>query len=1696
MPGTSTATIDILKALTNVSFSCLSAIFGAAGNVPLAGMTMLPPAVLTAYETLHENIRTGKQKDRLLRVPLPPASQWSGSPAEWQTLCGMIEQRLPDMLERMHTHLAQVQGFLSQEYVRQAFIEALVAEPWPVLVDTPTKRRQVGEIVAAPVLAHLAYILAPVIQQLRQEHAWADTSASRNVLEALKDRFAPPPLSRQELSRVSKRYRTALHSQWKMLDFRGMIHVEMNRPLSIPLGDVFILPDVLVGFPDESETFERDTIREKDPAAARKSKDENSRFEREPEERRLRQSARARTILQRTDLSPILARQKRLVILGDPGSGKSTLLRYLLLQLTATHPQMLQTQPTLAKALSRLHPVYLPLATYAADWASQPVGERSLLDFLPRYLQDQLLGDYREALLFHLSQGTLLFLLDGLDEIPDTSLRVQIVKAIETLTLSFPKNRFIVTSRIVGYKDVPLAAGYEPYTLADFTREQIRSFAYIWTPAYERWVQQTSTDQSPQATAREAEKLFQATQRNAGVRRLAVNPLLLTILALIQRQGIELPSHRIELYDRCATTLLDAWIKAKGVQTSADFDRKTLFKILCPLAFWMHEHPSVGAIPEEELLAQVAQLVDRRVIRTQEDAARFAEAFLQTVRSQTGMIVERGKERYGFLHLTFEEYFAACELVLRDDRDVFIKTHLHNPRWREVILLAVGTIGILQYNEREVTRLLQEAILGAQSPFENRLHRDLILAGICLADDIGVSAACEEDIMERIVFLFLTTPYQTLRESMTAVFQAWRDTPLARRCLDLFALLLQKYLSASSNTIPQMTPASLSGTQFQTKVEEYISQLQQWSRTARTQLVQIALLALLPETKVHLDQLLEMVDQVRSSPDFDVRQAAAAALGHLGCTDPRVLDALLIFLSDSDWRVREAAAAALGHLGSTDPRVLDALLTSLSASDSRVRQASAAALGHLGSTDPRVLDALLTSFSDSYPRVREATAAALGHLGSADPRVLDALLTSLSDSDFGVRQTAAAALGHLGSTDPRVLDALLTSLSDSDWQMRQAAIAALGHLGSADPRVLDALLTSLSDSDSRVRRAAATALGHLGSADPRVLDALLSSLSASDSRVRLAGASALGNLGCTDPRVLDALLASLSDSDSDPFRFVHRAAAAALGHLGSADPRVLDALLASLSDSDWQMRQAAVAALGRLGSADPRVLDALLASLFDSYSRVREAAATALGHLGSADPRVLDALLASLSDSDWQMRQAAATALGNLIFIDPGIVLILQKKHSSVSIVDFSYFYLILEKEIRKKILGRIFLSAQELGSADLRVLDTLLTSLSDSDSDFGVRRAAATALGNLGSTDSRILDALLASLSDSDFGVRRAAASALGHLGSADPRVLDALLASLSDSDSRVRRAAASALGHLGSADPRVLDALLTSLSNPFRLVRQTAATALGHLGSADSRVLNALLTSLFDSDWQMREAAATALGHLGNADPRILDALLTSLFDSDWQMREAAATALDHLGCTDSRILDALLTSLSDSDSDPFRLVRRAAASALGNLGSADPRVLDALLTSLFDSDWQMREAAAAAFGHLGSTDPRVLDALLTSLSDSDSRVRQAAASALGQIDNRQTLAIPALTPLLVDFVPDIQRTAIATLLKFPDAHLHETILFIESILQRYDRQTDRQIEADEHVDTLLFVLQQLAGKREASVNNKREQAGQSVG
>jgi hypothetical protein len=627
MPNKKVAKIDFVKAIAGVSFATLAAIGSSTGNPLLAGLAAFPAAGLAAHNNLG-NLLTKLKSQREHYLEIPPPLWWTQDARYWQNLCAEVGTHLPDILLIMQDNMRQEKQVVTRDRVQRYFIEALVIQHLTWEHDVEQKRR-VGEFLAVPFLQKLDEILLPLIEQMQQERMLIDehTAAMHaertvQVLESIHDHVSGAAklhvLNDEETATLRRQYYEFLYGYWKMLDFKGILRVDMNRPISIPLIEVFILPDVLSGVP-EYETLEREAEEFKYGSHARRAK---------------------LSPPQRESLPSVLAKYRRLVLLGDPGSGKSTLLRYLLLKLVQGSDAFASTFPELSE-IAAIVPLYMPLASFAEVVLSNAPGMRSLEDFLPIYLRDHYLSAYVQFIQAELERGNLLFLFDGLDEIPDASLRMNVVRHIEMFTQAHPANRFIVTTRIVGYKEASLSSEYQPYTLADFDEDQVRRFAQQWCPAYECWVNEAWESQHlKDAATKEAEKLFEATQSRPAVKRLAVNPLLLTILALIQRQGIELPSHRVELFELCAMTLIDTWVKAKG--QSIKLSKNELIKILRPLAFWMHQHPAVGNIPEEELYDQIVQqLIDRSINKF--EATKLAEQFLETVRGKTGILVERGK---------------------------------------------------------------------------------------------------------------------------------------------------------------------------------------------------------------------------------------------------------------------------------------------------------------------------------------------------------------------------------------------------------------------------------------------------------------------------------------------------------------------------------------------------------------------------------------------------------------------------------------------------------------------------------------------------------------------------------------------------------------------------------------------------------------------------------------------------------------------------------------------------------------------------------------------------------------------------------------------------------------------------------------------------------------------------------------------
>jgi hypothetical protein len=317
-------------------------------------------------------------------------------------------------------------------------------------------------------------------------------------------------------------------------------------------------------------------------------------------------------------------------------------------------------------------------------------------------------------------------------------------------------NRFVVTSRIAGYHFAGVPGEFEHYTIRRMSMDDIKLFLEKWCPAVERRIAEAPDPaQVEQRARREIDGILQAVETTPGVRRMAENPLLLRILAIIHRNEAHLPQRRVELYETATVTLLRDWLLERGPKGAAIDDVKAM-SLLGPVAFYIHENRASGFLSKGETERILGNILAReRGEDTENPSLETREAvhqFLETVRQHSGLFVERGEGLYGFMHLTFQEYFTARQLVSSSAKArPQILERLHLPRWREPILLAVGSLSKQFYDD---THDLLRAILNVGSDYEPVLHRDLLFAAACVGDSVNVASVLRQEIAGRLLTIY------------------------------------------------------------------------------------------------------------------------------------------------------------------------------------------------------------------------------------------------------------------------------------------------------------------------------------------------------------------------------------------------------------------------------------------------------------------------------------------------------------------------------------------------------------------------------------------------------------------------------------------------------------------------------------------------------------------------------------------------------------------------------------------------------------------------------------------------------------------------------------------------------------------------------------------------------------------------------
>ncbi|MBE8987926.1 HEAT repeat domain-containing protein [Nostoc sp. LEGE 12450] len=808
-------------------------------------------------------------------------------------------------------------------------------------------------------------------------------------------------------------------------------------------------------------------------------------------------------------------RKNYLVILGDPGSGKSTLLQYL-----------------------------------ALDWVEKTLEQNDfnlpipLLIELRNYMRDRDAGSCNNFLQFyhnspncfyHLNQhklheqlkaGNALVMFDGLDEIFESAKREEVITCIHRFTNEYPDVQVIVTSRIIGYKQQQLRdAEFRHFMLQDLEPTQIKDFI-------ERWHDKTFSQAEERDKNIKRERLQRVINESKAIAELAQNPLLLTMMAILNLKR-ELPRDRSELYKDASEVLLHNWDEGRNLKPDERLDiidYKDKQAMLRQVAYQMQTS-------EKGLAGNIIYADDLEAIFTKylqsipvSDARDKARRLMKQLRDRNFILCFLGADYYAFVHRTFLEYFCAWEFVWQFEKErsitieylkaeVFGK-HWQDETWHEVLLLIAGMIEPKFVGEILDYLMVQD---GEKEKFIN-----LFLAAKCLAEvrNCSVIASVANKLLDKLKDLTkydLWYYYQGTRPNYKETFLVRKIRTQAVAIVTLIGKdnretlhWLKDFTTADNDKYVRGAAIEALASNFK-EDPDTCSFLKNCATADNEWYVQYRVMeALASNFKEDLDTRLFLKDHTTADNHENVRSAAIEALASNFKDDPNTCSILKDHATtDNHEFVREAAIQALASNFKNDPDTRLFLKDRATADNhEHVRSAAIEALASNFKDDPDTHSILKDrTTADNHEFVRGAAIRALARnfkddldtcsffkdRATADNHehvrsvAIQELARNFKDdldtcSFFKDRATAdnhefvrSAAIEALASNFPDHPDTCSffkdRATADNDGYVQGAAIEALASNFKDDPDTRSILKDRITaDNNDYVRRAAIQAL--------------------------------------------------------------------------------------------------------------------------------------------------------------------------------------------------------------------------------------------------------------------------------------------------------------------------------------------------------------------------------------------------------------------------------------------------------------------------------------------------------------------------------------------------------------------------------------------------------------------------------------------
>ncbi|GGV04364.1 hypothetical protein GCM10010495_15120 [Kitasatospora herbaricolor] len=482
------------------------------------------------------------------------------------------------------------------------------------------------------------------------------------------------------------------------------------------------------------------------------------------------------------------AHSDRYVLIGGPGQGKSTVSQFLCqlyrTKMTVGTPIGRTNEMTKAIDLIGAHaskegltpkahrwPVKIPLTQLADDLAHQR--SKSILQFIASRVSSAsnfnvTPHDLREWL----GAFPWLVLLDGLDEVPTSSNRDQVISAVNEFMLDIEESSadvvIVATTRPQGYTD--------DFSPSHFTHLELKPLDNTHALRYGQKLATARHGAASERSDRLMARLRQAAGE-ASTARLMSSPLQVTIMAvLLDRMG-KAPKDRYTLFKDYYRVIYERELEKEGPSTNLLRDhRGDIDTIHADVGLLLQTKSERSGDTESRInLDEFADIIRQR-LENEGHTGSILDVLTSSIRlaatDRLVFLVPSRAGEVGFEIRSLQEFWAADALMSARDEDVRnrLREICASAHWRNVLLFSVGKIFADRRHLRDsVVAVVSEMNSYAKDPDmpTRRLLLGSRLAVEILADGM-VKAPKHESVLVDLAMKLLGQPAADLLEVLPA----------------------------------------------------------------------------------------------------------------------------------------------------------------------------------------------------------------------------------------------------------------------------------------------------------------------------------------------------------------------------------------------------------------------------------------------------------------------------------------------------------------------------------------------------------------------------------------------------------------------------------------------------------------------------------------------------------------------------------------------------------------------------------------------------------------------------------------------------------------------------------------------------------------------------------------------------------------